>query len=276
MRARRETGESFCADSSAAVLAVETKMRFPLLADFMTAVGFLTLAPAPGGGGLDRLARAAGFFPVVGAFVGAAGGAAAALALWAGFGQWLAAAFAVAVQVVLTGGLHEDGVADFADGLGGRDRAARLAAMRDGAVGAWAVLALGGVMVFRVGALAGILALGGAAAGLAALVATGALSRAAVAGAMRWTRRARADGLAASAGRPPRGALALAGLSAAVCAAPLGVAGAAAFAAAAGGAAAVCGLAARRLGGATGDVFGAVQAVAETAALCALVAATGA
>lgn len=150
-------------------------MRFSLLVDLATAVGFLTLAPAPGGGGLDRLARAAGFFPLVGAFVGAAGGAAAALALWAGFGPWLAAAFAVAAQTVLTGGLHEDGLADFADGLGGRDRAARLAAMRDGAVGAWAVLALGGVMTFRVGALAGILASGGAVAGLAALVATGAL-----------------------------------------------------------------------------------------------------
>ena len=247
-----------------------------LLVDFMTAAGFLTLAPAPGGGGLDRLARAAGFFPVVGAFVGAVGAAAGALALWAGFGEWLAAAFAVAAQIVLTGGLHEDGLADFADGLGGRDRAARLAAMRDGAIGAWAVLALGGVMLFRVGALAGIFVSGGAVAGLAALVATGALSRAAVAGAMRWMKRARADGLAASAGRPPPAAVALAGLSAAVCGAPLGAAATAAIAAAAGGAAVIGGLAARRLGGATGDVFGAVQAVAETAALCALVAAAGA
>ena len=263
-------------------------MRASPLSDMATAAAFLTIAPAPAGGGLERLARAAGFFPVVGAAVGVAGGAVAALALWAGFGAGLAAVFAVAAQIVLTGALHEDGLADFADGLGGRDRAARLAAMRDSAVGVYGVLALGGAMAIRVGALAGILAAGvaGSAAfaapvALAALAATGALSRAALAGAMRWTERARNDGLAASAGRPPAAALALAGLSAGLCAAPAGfVFGAAATAAAAlaaaVAAAALCRLAARRLGGATGDVFGAVQTVAEAAALCALAAAWGA
>ena len=259
-------------------------MRASPLSDMATAAAFLTIAPAPAGAGLERLARAAGFFPVVGAAVGVAGGAVAALALWAGFGAGLAAIFAVAAQVVLTGALHEDGLADFADGLGGRDRAARLAAMRDSAVGVYGVLALGGAMAIRVGALAEILAAGGARleapAALAALAATGALSRAALAGAMRWTERARNDGLAASAGRPPAAALALAGLSAGLCAAPAGfVFGAAATAAAAltaaVAAAALCRLAARRLGGATGDVFGAVQTVAETAALCALAAAWG-
>ena len=260
-------------------------MRASPLSDLATAAAFLTIAPAPAGGGLERLARAAGFFPVVGAAVGVAGGAVAALALWAGFGAGLAAVFAVAAQVVLTGALHEDGLADFADGLGGRDHAARLAAMRDSAVGVYGVLALGGATAIRVGALAEILATGvtrlEAPTALAALAATGALSRAALAGAMRWTERARNDGLAASAGRPPAAALALAGLSAGLCAAPAGfVFGAAATAAAAltaaAAAAALCRLAARRLGGATGDVFGAVQTVAETAALCALAAAWGA
>ena len=219
--------------------------------------------------------------------MGVAGGAVAALALWAGFGAGLAAVFAVAAQIVLTGALHEDGLADFADGLGGRDHAARLAAMRDSAVGVYGVLALGGATAIRVGALAEILAAGGAGSARSQRPQRWRrLQRRGRCRARRWRgrcagRSARAvTDLPASAGRPPAAALALAGLSAGLCAAPAGfVFGAAATAAAAltaaVAAAALCRLAARRLGGATGDVFGAVQTVAETAALCALAAAWG-
>ena len=243
-------------------------------ADLGAAVAFLTLLPVPGGGGSGRLARAAGWFPLVGAAVGAAGGAAAAGAAWIGLGPWLAAVFAVALQLALTGALHEDGLADTADGLGGGDRAARLAIMRDGAVGAYAVLALGAATAARVGAVAATVEAGWP---VAAMAASGAVSRAAMVAVMHRLPHARDDGLAAAAGSPGRGALAQALLLAALCAVPLAASGIAVpLALAAGAAAAAAGvarLARRRLGGATGDVYGAAQTAAEALGLCAAAAA---
>ena len=159
------------------------------LADIAVAVGFLTRLPVPGAGGAGRLAAAAGWFPLVGAGVGAVGAGVAAAALWAGFGPWLAAVFAVGAQAALTGALHEDGLADAADGLGGRDRAARLRIMRDGAVGSYAAVTLVLALAARIGAIAAH-AEGGAPA--AALVASGAVSRAAMVAAMRGMPPARA------------------------------------------------------------------------------------
>ena len=87
-------------------------------------------------------ARAYGWFPAVGALVGAVGG----LVLWGAGGAvppLAAALLAVAAQVLLTGGLHEDGLADVADGFGGgRDRERRLAIMRDSRIGTYGALAL--------------------------------------------------------------------------------------------------------------------------------------
>ena len=48
----------------------------------------------------------------------------------------------VTALVLATGGLHHDGLADFSDGMGGRDRAQRLEIMRDSRVGSYGVLAL--------------------------------------------------------------------------------------------------------------------------------------
>ncbi len=241
------------------------------IAALAAAVRFLTLVPMPGPAGGGELRAAARYFPLVGAAVGAAGGCAAEAALWAGFGPQLAAVFAVAAQLALTGALHEDGLADSADGLcGGRDRAARLAIMRDSAVGTYGVLALAAVLAARAGALAELAPAGALA---AAMAASGAASRAAMTAAMRLLPPARGDGLAARAGRPGGAGMALALLTAAVCAAPLVGGGALALAGgAAAGAAAVGAFARRRIGGATGDVFGAAQAVSEAAALCALAA----
>ena len=79
-----------------------------------------------------RARRERALFPLVGALVGAAGGLAFALAGGLGLPATIAALLAMAAQVVATGGLHEDGLADVADGLGGgRTRAERLGIMRD-------------------------------------------------------------------------------------------------------------------------------------------------
>jgi adenosylcobinamide-GDP ribazoletransferase len=89
------------------------------------------------------LARSAAFFPVVGAVLALAVGAIGVVVE-----PWLPRGPAVVLQlvllVVLTGGLHLDGLMDTADGVfGGRTRERRLEIMRDSRVGAFGVLAGG-------------------------------------------------------------------------------------------------------------------------------------
>ena len=78
---------------------------------------FLTRLPVSGPDGM-ALARATPLFPVVGAGVGLVAGLAFGLAAWLGVGPWLGAVAAVLVGVVATDALHEDGLADVADGFG--------------------------------------------------------------------------------------------------------------------------------------------------------------
>ena len=233
------------------------------------ATGFLTRVPLPppplSAGGL---APAMAAFPLVGAGVGAAAG----LVWLAGFRllpPLPAALLAVLAGVALTGALHEDGLADFADGMGARgDRDARLAVMRDSRTGAFGALALVFSVLLRAAALA---AAPGGLAGLGALVAAASLSRAALPAAMQVMGPVRADGLGASAGLPDASVAAAAlvlGLLAAI--AGLGFGGTlAAVLAALAAAAAVVVLARRTLGGFTGDVLGAVAQGVEIAVLLA-------
>ena len=188
-------------------------------------------------------------------------------------GRPLAAGFlAVATQVVLTGGLHEDGLADSADGLWGAwTRERRLEIMRDSRIGSYGVLALILSVGLRAAACAA-LAVGPI--GLVALIASGAASRGAMAGVMCVMPPARTDGLSARAGRPgPATAfLSLAiGLSFCLLMLPIG-AGLAAFVACVIGAAAVAASARTKIGGQTGDILGASQQLAEIAALLTLAA----
>jgi adenosylcobinamide-GDP ribazoletransferase len=109
-----------------------------------TAVTLLTRLPAPRSIGFDKewLAPAAVYFPLVGAVVGLGAAAAfrAAAAVWS---SGVASLVAVAFAASLTGGLHEDGWADFFDGLAaGRDRERMLRAMKDSRIGAAGALAL--------------------------------------------------------------------------------------------------------------------------------------
>jgi adenosylcobinamide-GDP ribazoletransferase len=234
---------------------------------------FLTRLPVPlgAGAGIAALGRAGPWFPVVGALVGLAGGLAYAAAGLLGLPPTLAALLAVALAIALTGGLHEDGLADTADALGGRDREARLAILRDSRIGTFGALALLLVVGGRIAALA---ALAGTRAVLAGLVAAAALSRAVLPLAMRHGGRARTDGLAAAAGRPPAGhALAAAGLGIVVATLALPAPAAlAAVLAAALAALAAFDLTRRAFGGMTGDTLGAIQQVTDAATLLALVA----
>lgn len=231
---------------------------------------FLTRLPAraPDAG----LAGATVAFPVVGLAVGALGGVTYWLASLVGLPALAAAFLGVGATIIVTGALHEDGIADMADGLAGRTPDAALRIMRDSRTGGYGVLAL----VFSVGLrVAAISALADPPTVIAAMAAVAAASRAAMPMVMRLLPPASTTGLAAAAGRPQ-------GLDAALAAGIAGVVAVAALGPFAALAMAgvllvavwtVAALARRRLGGYTGDVLGAVQQAAEVAGLLALAAA---
>ncbi len=108
------------------------------------AVAFLTRAPLAGRMRFseDDLVHGAVGFPLVGALTGALVGGAAALQVELGLPLMLAAVGAVAVDVVVTGALHLDGLADSADGLAGRSREHTLAIMRDHGIGVYGTSAV--------------------------------------------------------------------------------------------------------------------------------------
>ena len=198
-------------------------------------------------------------FPLVGVLTGALGWAAFALARQLGLGAELAAVLAFGALALVTGGLHLDGLADFTDGFGGRDRARRLEIMRDSRIGSYGVVAL--IVV----SAAQVLAMAQAGGDFAAFLLAGVLSRFAMLALLVWLPPARADGMGrAAAGRAS---------AVLVPGAVLGVAlmlfsgGAGLPALVAGGlAAGFVGLSAkRRLGGQTGDVLGAAQILSEIA-----------
>lgn len=131
---------------------------------------FLTRLPTPRLRDFDpaSISRSARYFPFVGQVVGvvSAGVFLAASAIWS---LAVAALLAVAAGVLVTGGFHEDGLADTADGLGGgQDSARRLEIMKDSRVGTFGVLALVLTLGLKVAALADLGATMGAFAVLAA------------------------------------------------------------------------------------------------------------
>jgi adenosylcobinamide-GDP ribazoletransferase len=104
----------------------------------------------------DALARSAKFFPLVGEIVGAVS-AVVWLAAGAVWGGALPALLAIGAGILVTGALHEDGLADTADALGGgRNREHRLAIMKDSRIGTYGVLALVLCLGVKIAALAAI------------------------------------------------------------------------------------------------------------------------
>lgn len=252
-------------------------MQRPLLADVATFLRFYSRLPI--GGGADApldFARISPALPIAGAVIGAAGAAALVVARICHLPPFVCAVVAVAVLAFVTGALHEDGLADVADGFGGgATRTSKLAIMRDSRIGTYGVLALCVCVLLRVAALASILEESVTLAALT-LVFAGAMSRVAGLAPMLWLVPARADGLGANVAAPSRGAWSRAWLIAAALglapwlagagAGQIAVAIVAAFAVAA----FIANLAKREIGGYTGDVLGAAQQLAEIAVLTAL------
>jgi len=231
---------------------------------FLTRLPFKPTAPVA----MADLGPAARAFPLIGLLIGAVGGGALWLGAQINLHPMACAIIGLAAAAWTSGALHEDGLADFADGLGARDRARRLEIMRDSRIGTFGVLAL----IFTVGLKATILA-GFLGPGLSAvaLLAAAAISRGAVPMLMHSLTAARSDGLGRDAGRPGSAtagiAMGISLLIAFVCfnwqPAVLALLMAACAVVMVGW------LAHRRLGGYTGDVLGAAQQAAEVAVLMA-------
>lgn len=237
-----------------------------LTREFGVAVMLLTRVPAGwlAGPVVIQTSRVVWAFPLVGALVGAVGASVLAGGRAGGIGAALAAIWAVAAMTVASGGLHEDGLADVADGFGGGgERTRKLEIMRDSRIGSYGALALILAVGIRVFALTGLPAM--------ALVAVGALSRGAIAVPLLLLGPAREGGLGGLVlGAGVRRWLCLGiGIAVAMVVLPTGQAGAGVMAAIA-AAMAVSGLARRQIGGFTGDVLGACAVAAECAGLTAM------
>lgn len=233
--------------------------------DFWLSVGFFTRLPTPTLHGAIDMARALAFAPVAGAGIGLIAGLAFLGSQQAGLPAAACALIAVAVTVVVTGALHEDGLADCADGAGGRTAEARLEIMKDSRIGSYGALAL----ILAVGLrAAAIMALPDP---LLGLVAAQAGARGGFAASLRYYESARPGGLAAMVGRPEAGT-ALAALAIALGTVFWAGGAIPVIAGAAVGWLTLL-LAQRWIGGVTGDVLGAQAVLVETAILLALSAA---
>lgn len=237
--------------------------------DFVIAVIFLTRLPLSRATPIDRgdVARALWSAPMVGAIVGAVGGAVFYLASLLHLPALTAAVLAIAATVGVNGCLHEDGLADVADGFGGgATRERKLEIMRDSRIGTYGVVALVLSFALRMSTLASLRDPGLV---VAALIAAQAASRAGLPAFMRWVPPARADGLSASAGTPPTiGAIAAIALGFIALVAGFGVTmGLVALVVLAGLHGVMAWLCQRQIQGQTGDVLGAVEQIGEIAVL---------
>jgi adenosylcobinamide-GDP ribazoletransferase len=221
--------------------------------------------PAPG-----RLAgQSAWAWPLVGIATGLAGGLSALFSYKLGLPPLFCASIAVGVQTLLTGALHEDGLADMADGFwGGHQKERRLEIMKDSRIGAYGVIALILAFLLRVSALSSLMASGWV---IAPILAAAILSRLPMVLLMAHLPNARGTGLSDMTGRPSRRTALHAGFIAALL--TLALVGWLAITTVL-AVSAVTYLLARlslaKIGGQTGDVLGASQQLTEITALAVL------
>jgi len=243
-----------------------------ILRDILSAFGLLTRLPLP-----DHQTSGAGSawaWPLVGAGLGGLAALMAGLGMWLGLTPGVVAVLVLALGAAMTGGLHEDGLSDTADGLfGGWTPARRLEIMKDSRVGSYGVLALVLVTLARWSALEAVLAHASLWGSLGSLIAVGALARVPMAVIMAALPNARGSGLSHATGRPsPRVALVAAGLGLAIALVFAGFTALPMLAALALTTALLARSARARIGGQTGDILGASQQLAEAACLAVLAA----
>jgi adenosylcobinamide-GDP ribazoletransferase len=240
-----------------------------ILQDLRIAISLCTrlpLAPAaPVAHG--EIARASWAFPLAGMLVGLTGAA----VYWAAEGLHIpaqaASVLALAATILVTGAMHEDGLADAADGLGGgKTREEKLKIMRDSRIGTFGACALAISLLLRWSA---ITTFDDPRSVTIALVVAHSAARAVLPVFMRLVPPARMEGLSSCAGKPPGQSvaisLALGGLALATgLGAGAALAGAITLSAIA---FLLAQLALKQIGGHTGDVLGAMEQASEAAVL---------
>ena len=240
------------------------KLRF---GDIATALALLTRLPVPAQ--FARGAKAAWAYPLVGIVTALIAAVPTGAMLALGVSPILAALVWMASHVIVTGAMHEDGLADSADGLwGGWDKARRLEIMKDSHIGSYGVIALCLSLVARWVA-AGIILQG--AGWLWPLIAVDVLSRAAMPAVMAYLPHARETGLSHAQGRAPKLTAGMAVFAAiAISVALIGALTAPLVVIATLTAMSVAAIAKSKIGGQTGDILGATQQVVEITLLIAL------
>lgn len=182
--------------------------RYDFIGETARALGFLSRLPIPQRffAGHDGVMRAtSGMFAIAGLIVAIPPALFLFILLYFGIRPELAALLALALQIGLTGALHEDGLADCADGFGGgRTRERMLEIMKDSRLGAYGGLALVLSIGLRLEAIAAIGASAGPLVAAAALLAANAAARAALVWHWSALAPARVDGVAAAVGQPDK------------------------------------------------------------------------
>jgi adenosylcobinamide-GDP ribazoletransferase len=251
------------------------------ITDLARSVAFLSRLPVPARffeGHDGSVARACRAFPTAGALIALP----SALLIWLMEGSpeasLLAAFLALALAALLTGGLHEDGLADSADGLfGGRDKEHALTIMKDSRIGSFGVIGLIASFGIRAAALSALISTHGGTLAASALISAAAISRALMVWHWAHLPPARVNGTAVAMGQPQSSAVRVAVFSALGFALLLIVAGAslgsviAMLMCAAGAAFLFIRYVREKIGGHTGDTIGATQQITEMACLAALV-----
>ncbi len=250
-----------------------TDFKDKIFYDIPAAFGLLSRLPVPltADEVSENAARATWAYPLVGAVLGLIAGIIGSLIYWLGAPAGIAAIASLGSLAILTGGMHEDGLADCADGFGGGlDKDRRLEIMKDSRIGAFGAIAL---ILFLLGRYTSLETLMDTHL-IPALIAVGAASRLPMTLAMFAMPRARDEGLSASVGKPPETSLIIAIiLTLVICFVFIGWSGIFVLVWALIAASLMGLIAMRCIGGQTGDVLGAMQQWAELAALGAAVAA---
>lgn len=175
------------------------------LGPLMRSLGFLTRLPinshwfSPG----HKISEDAHFFPIAGLIIGFISSLCLALVHLAGFNEWISATLSVLLTIIITGALHEDGLADVADAFFvAKGREERLKIMKDSRIGTYGTVALLFFILLRIELISSILVNLGLYAAFIALMVSEAVSRGGMV--WFWTRLplARKNGTAAAAGEP--------------------------------------------------------------------------
>ncbi|MBL4801505.1 MAG: adenosylcobinamide-GDP ribazoletransferase [Emcibacter sp.] len=247
-------------------MTATTKHKSPaLLRDIATALILLTRFPVPWHMLSDappNITKSLWAYPMVGFLVSAVGAAVYTGADLLFLPSSVAALLAITIMIMITGALHEDGLADMADGFGGgRDREHKLTIMRDSRIGTYGSLALLLSLGLRISPLATMTTNEV----VTALLISGSLSRLMIVLSLKFLPSARQDGLAAETGKPANSRLLMAVIL------PFGLVfillpwavGLIIISLALVATWAVGRLSLKQIGGITGDVLGAIQQISE-------------